>query len=124
MCGKVGGKKSSKSAMEFDRKIISLGKEEAEKLVRQFQAYAGDWPRPAGFPDQWGQALVQYRVRMDVDRLREDGGYDDPWGKPYVLTYSERQKQLRIRTFGPDGRDDKGSGDDISATGSLEWRAQ
>jgi len=107
---------------EFGTKYIELALEEAEKLVRSFQGYADDWPKPVDFPDKWAEALViWYRGGLDENRLTDDGGYLDPWGNRYILKYLPKEKRVEIRSYGPDGKDDGGVGDDIKAEAELEW---
>jgi hypothetical protein len=75
------------------------------------------------FPNKWAEALViWYRGGLDENRLTDDGGYLDPWGNRYVLKYLPNEKRVEICSYGPDGKDDGGGGDDIKAKAELEWR--
>ncbi len=46
----------------------------------------------------------------DVD---ENGNYLDGWGRPMQLEVHPETLSMRIRSFGPDGKDEGGKGDDI-----------
>ena len=43
------------------------------------------------------------------------GVFVDPWKRPYrfEILHTPRGDELKIRSFGKDGRDDRGTGDDV-----------
>lgn len=107
---------------ELDTMYIQLAQEEAERLAWSFQGYANDWPKPESFPNKWPEALnMWYRGDLDGNRLTNDGAYLDPWGNPYILKYFHKEKRIQIHSYGSNGRDDGGVGDDIKAEHGLEW---
>jgi hypothetical protein len=46
-----------------------------------------------------------------------DSGPSDPWGRPFVFDYNGDSSASSYRSFGPNGVDDDGAGDDISVWG-------
>lgn len=119
---KCEGEGATQVQAEFDTMYIQLAQEEAERLAWSFQGYANDWPKPESFPNKWAEALnMWYRGDLDGNRLTNDGGYLDPWGNPYILKYFSKEKRIQIHSYGPNGTDDGGVGDDIKAEHGLEW---
>jgi hypothetical protein len=119
---KCKARSAKRIAGEFENRHHSLAREEAEKLAWSFQGYANDWPKPVDFPSRWAETLVVwYRGGLDETRLSDDGGYLDPWGHPYRLNYFPEEKRVRIHSYGANGKDENGSGDDLVAEHELEW---
>ena len=62
----------------------------------------------------WGGPYVEFKQ----DEV-QDGELIDPWGNPYVYTSvnggapQHREKSFDLYSFGPNGTDDGGTGDDI-----------
>jgi len=110
---------SRRAAATCASKTERLAREEAKWLALDFKYYAGDWPRPQGFPRGWADRLVTYRIPLDGDRLTSDGGYLDPWGNPYQIR--DDDGKISVRSLGPNGREDGGQRDDILGTEECRW---
>jgi TolB protein len=76
---------------------------------------------PADFPKAWADRLATPRpfhsAWIDLTRLAPDGGFLDPWGRPYSVSHASRRGGARfeVRSAGPDGIDADGAGDDVSS---------
>ena len=106
---------------DFETKLLELAKVEASRLASVLGAYSTDFPEPDGFPKTWATVLYSYAIKLDSDRLTDRGGYLDPWGHPYILRHMPDKKRIEVVSRGPDGKDDAGKGDDITAVATCRW---
>jgi hypothetical protein len=109
---------------EFQDLYLELANREARTLANSFSKTRGAPPRSPEFIN-WGEMTSIWwgKMAFDTKRITSEGRYLDPWGNVYVLQYVEQDKRIIVRSWGPNGRDDKGEGDDIVTEGniSLMW---
>jgi general secretion pathway protein G len=96
-----------------------------ETAIAMYQGDMGDYP-------ETGNATLVEALQEDPGDAHWDGPYLefkaaellegealDPWGKPYVYTSvnggapEHRSKSYEVSSWGPNGQDDGGSGDDL-----------
>ncbi len=107
------------------RASISRAKAEIaalESALEQYQQDMGTYPKgdikavvsvltDSDDPNWYGPYL-----ELKEDQLDEEGRFLDPWGNPYQYRYPgvHRKYKFDLYSFGPNGKDDGGKGDDIT----------
>jgi len=86
------------------------------EMMGRYHANFGKCPPEA--PGQWERVVEEKRyIGLDHTRFDKEGRLCDPWGRPYrYLNPARHSKQpAELYSFGPDGKDDDGAGDDIAS---------
>ena len=100
----------------IQERLAPLVRAEVEFLAEMAHAYAVDYR--GTYPDPnlpLARAFANY-IHLDPNRVSANGDYRDPWGNPYRYSLPEREgrKWVEVRSFGPNGKDEDGQGDDIA----------
>ena len=96
-----------------------------ETAISMYEADMGEYPATGndtlvkalqddpGNPD-WGGPYIEFKI----DELKDDEALD-PWGQPYEYVSvnggspTHREKSFDLYSFGPNQKDDSGTGDDL-----------
>ena len=100
---------------------IQLVQKEAKRLANSFYSTSGRKPyKDVRLVTELGpQELWWNTAWLDGKRIRTNCRYLDPWGNPYIVKYLEQPKRIYVRSYGADGKDNAGKGDDIEAVGYV-----
>jgi hypothetical protein len=97
-----------------DLLVLQLTRKEVREIVQDV----------GGVPQHLGDSLAdrlawlnELYVSTDRSRLDKDGRICDPWGQPYRFLEPARYGQalFDLYSFGPNGKDEDGGGDDIAS---------
>ena len=115
------GEKAIAKYAEASRMMPLVTNKEIKAMRRMFSAYEQVKPLPANLQAGWVSLMAAYwggayPNGMEAKRLKKANTvYNDLWGKPYKLEYDAREAKItRITSWGPNGKDDGGAGDDIT----------
>jgi len=111
---------NSNTQSQLEQSYVRLVQEEIQRLAGSFFLARGKKPPNASLIDYLGPEALWWGTSFcDPERLTPDGKYLDAWENPYVLTYMEQPIRIRVKSLGPNGKDDSGKGDDIEAVNRV-----
>ncbi len=102
-----------------DALLPPLARKEVKRIAEMMGRYHANFGEcPPETPGQWERVLEgkQY-IALDHSRFDKQGRLCDPWGQPYrYLNPARHGKQpAELYSFGPNGKDEDGEGDDIAS---------
>jgi hypothetical protein len=102
---------------------IGLVQEETKRLAYSYYLYKQTSPPPQGLVKVWDDKLLWRKASFDKKRIVDNMTYLDPWGNPYLVKYFQKENRMYVHSYGPNGQNDEGGGDDIKeeAEVSLLW---
>ena len=110
--GLLAGLVGPKVLRNLDRAKIKTANAQANMLKNCIKDYYMDMDK---FPDKWEDMLQK------PSDAKWDGPYLDPakipldsWGNAYKFECKKEDRSIKVWSFGPDGQDNTGSGDDCT----------
>ncbi len=117
IAGQYGFKHDSLAGLKAG--YLELVEQEIGVLGNSLFLYDTDRPPPVEYVKGWNRKLLWYRDMFDENRIVDNSTYLDPWSNPYVLQFLPQRNRICIYSFGPNGKDDSGSSDDIRVETNL-----
>jgi general secretion pathway protein G len=122
--GAGGDKERVELGAEVDRMLVEVTRKEIGLYIKVFENYYkrdfGEYP--PGTPGGWEKALRENRYTgVDETRRDKEGRLCDGWGNPYrYLNPGRHGGAVEMYSFGANGKDEEGGGDDITSWGTGE----